>query len=46
MLRLSDYSPEEKKADETREADWDFAIEEVENNHKSKKEKEKLELEK
>jgi hypothetical protein len=44
ILTLADYSAEDKKNDETRECDFDLAIEEVENSFKSKKEKEEKDL--
>jgi len=44
ILSLPDYSAEEKKQDETRECDYDEASEEVENTHKSKKEKDEKEM--
>jgi ATP-dependent 26S proteasome regulatory subunit len=44
ILTLADYSAEEKKNDETKECDFDLAIEEVENSFKSKKEKEEKDV--
>ena len=44
LLKVKDYSEIELKGDENTENDWDFAIEEVENQSKVKKEKEMKEI--
>lgn len=46
LLKVQDYSELELKMDECTESDWDFAIMEVENQQKIKKDKETKEMEK